>query len=75
MATIRFDGTLMAQDVALRGWLPIDLARRANVSDMAVYRFLSGDVQTAPMAKKLARALGYRTAKRYLLPLQDEAVA
>lgn len=64
--TLRFNAALLAEDVALRGWLPIDLARRADVSDMTVYRFLSGERQTARSAKKLAEALGY-TVRRYLV--------
>lgn len=63
---LKFDGALMAEDIALKGWLPIELARRAQVSDMTVYRFLSGERQTAPTAKKLARALGY-SVRRYLI--------
>lgn len=50
----------------MRGWLPKDLARKAEVADMTVYRFLSGDTQTARTAKKLADALGY-SVKRYLI--------
>jgi plasmid maintenance system antidote protein VapI len=65
--TVRFDGELMAEDVALKGWKPLELAKRAKVADMTVYRFLRNERQTAPIAKKLARALGYRTAKRYLI--------
>lgn len=57
-----------------RGWLKSDLARRARVSQMAVGRFLRGERQTAPMAKKLARALGYKSARRYLISA-TEAVA
>lgn len=62
--------------MALRGWLPIHLARRAGVADMTVYRFLSGEFQTAPTAKKIARALGRKTPRRYLIPAgQPVAVA
>ena len=77
--TPKFNGALMADDCALKGWKPIELSRRARVADMTVYRFFSGERQTAPIAKKLARALGYQTAKRYLIPSQradvNEAVA
>lgn len=66
MATTRFDGAKMADDIALKGWLPVELARRAKVADMTVYRFLDGRQQTAPTAKKLARALGY-SIRRYLI--------
>lgn len=62
----------MAEDVALRGWLPIDLARKARVADMTVYRFLRGEQQTAPTAKKLAAALGY-SVRRYLISSRQVA--
>jgi transcriptional regulator with XRE-family HTH domain len=68
---IRFDGALMALDVARKGWKPIDLARQAEVADMTVYRFLSGERQTAPIAKKLATALG-RSINRYLITGERE---
>lgn len=73
--TSRFDAGLMADDLALKGWLPIELARRAGVADMTVYRFLSGESQTAPTAKKLAKALG-RPLSRYLIASSSrEAIA
>lgn len=62
----RFNADLMEQDLTERGWLPADLARKAKVSHMSVSRFLSGERQTARMAKKLATALG-RSVRRYLL--------
>lgn len=57
--------TLMA-DMAEKGWLPTDLARVAEVSDMTVSRFLSGERRTPRTAKKLADALGYGV-RRYLI--------
>ena len=65
--TPKFNGALMSDDLALRGWKPIELARRARVADMTVYRFLRGERQTAPIAKKLAKALGHTDARRYLI--------
>ncbi len=56
----------MRDDMALKGWLPIDLARAADVADMTVYRFLAREAQTAKTAKKLADALGY-SVRRYLI--------
>ena len=56
----------MLADMAEKGWLATHLARAADVSDMTVSRFLSGDVQTAPTAKKLSKALG-RSIRRYLV--------
>lgn len=57
----------MLDDMALLGLLPTDIARRARVSDMTVGRFLRGERQTAPTAKRIARALGY-SIRRYLIP-------
>lgn len=64
--TQKFDTALLEEDMTLLGWLPIDLARKAEVADMTVYRFLRGERQTARVAKKLAEALGY-TLRRYLI--------
>jgi hypothetical protein len=69
-AKIRYDTDRMVEDIALKGWLPIDLARKARVADMTVYRFLDGRSQTAPIAKKLARALGY-SIRRYLISSRE----
>ena len=64
------DGTYnverMKADMVARGWLRTDLAKRAKVSDMAIYRFFEGHHRTARMAKKIARALGHEL-NRYLL--------
>jgi transcriptional regulator with XRE-family HTH domain len=68
-----FNTQLMAEDMARKGWLKLDLARRAKVADMTVIRFLRGENQTAPTAKKLARALGY-SVRRYIVSSR-EAVA
>lgn len=57
---------LMQADMRLKGWIPIDLARRADVSHMTVSRFLRGERQTARAAKKLAEALGH-SIRRYLI--------
>jgi transcriptional regulator with XRE-family HTH domain len=68
----QFNAVLLADDMAARGWLAIDLARRARVSHMTVSRFLRSERQTAKTAMKLAKALGYPT-DRYLV--RSEAVA
>jgi transcriptional regulator with XRE-family HTH domain len=62
-----YDAALMAEDLAGRGWTPKDLAKRAKVADVTVYRFLSGEFQTPKTAKKLAAALGYTSPRRYLV--------
>lgn len=71
--TSPYDVALLRADMTARGWLPIDLARRAKVSHMTVSRFFSGERQTARTAKKLADALA-RPLRRYLLQ-SGEAVA
>lgn len=54
----RYDVERMRLDIAAKGWLPVDLARRAKVNPASVTRFLSGEFQTARMAKRLSKALG-----------------
>jgi plasmid maintenance system antidote protein VapI len=68
-----YDGAKMRQDIQSRGWLPIDLARKAKVSHMAVSRFLAGTRQTPRMAKKLSRVLGHQPD--YYLVAKQGAVA
>lgn len=63
---------LIRDDMALKGWLPTDLAKQADVSDMTISRFLNGEVQTPPTAKKIADALG-RPVKRYYVPRESVA--
>lgn len=60
-----FDLSRMRSDIAVKGWLPTDLAKAAGVSDMTVSRFLSGSRQNPRTAKKLASALGY-SVRRYV---------
>jgi transcriptional regulator with XRE-family HTH domain len=67
----------MRDDMAIKGWLPTHLAKRAKLSDQSVSRFFRGEAQSAPTAKRLARALGY-SVRRYLIsarspvPLTEE---
>jgi transcriptional regulator with XRE-family HTH domain len=70
----RYNVALIQDDMALKGWLPSDLARESGLSPMTISRFLSGEARTAPAAKKIAKALG-RAVRRYYIPLSDEAVA
>jgi transcriptional regulator with XRE-family HTH domain len=69
-----YDVALMQEDLKAKGWLPIDLARKADVSHMSVSRFFSGERQTPRMAKKLAQAMGF-TLRRYLISAREEASA
>jgi plasmid maintenance system antidote protein VapI len=71
---ITYNVALMRRDLAERGWMPTDLAKKAKVPDITVSRFLRGQYQTPRMAKRLARALGYKTPKRYVL-VSGQAVA
>jgi transcriptional regulator with XRE-family HTH domain len=63
---LNWNAQLMAEDMAVKGWTKLEFAIRAGVSDMTVIRFLRGEQQTAPTAKKLAKALG-RSVERYLI--------
>lgn len=64
---VTYDVQLLAEDMAAKGWTKLDLANKAEVADMTVIRFLRGESQTAPTAKKLAQALG-RSVRRYIVP-------
>lgn len=64
---VAFDAQLMAEDMAVKGLTKRDLAYKAGCSDMTVIRFLRGERQTGKTAARLARALGYTSARRYLI--------
>lgn len=66
-ASLTYNVQKIREDMAVKGWLNTDLARQAGVSDMVVSRFLRGERQTARMANRLARALGF-SPKRYFVP-------
>ena len=70
-----YDVGLIQDDMAARGWLPVDLARAAGISHMTVARFLTGERRTARMAKKIAKAFGYSTARRYVVSSRDTVAA
>jgi transcriptional regulator with XRE-family HTH domain len=57
----------MSEDMDARGWTASDMASKAGIATSTVTRFLKGEYQTAPTAKKLAKALGYMTARRYVV--------
>jgi len=69
---LRFNAQLLAEDLALKGWTAYDLAKKAGVSDMTVYRFLRGDHQTPITARKLAKAMS-RPLARYLISSVEAA--
>lgn len=62
-----YRGALMADDMALGGLMKSHLAQAAGVSGRTVADFLSGKVQTAKVARRLAEALG-RPVSRYYVP-------
>jgi transcriptional regulator with XRE-family HTH domain len=72
--TLRYDVARIREDMAIRGWLPTELARRSGLSDQTISRFLRGDGQTAPTAKRIAKALGFGV-RRYLISARQEASA
>lgn len=65
---VRFDGRRVAEDMASLGWQANDLARkvRPQVATSTITRFINGESQTAPMAKRIAKALGYHV-RRYIV--------
>lgn len=63
---VRFNTDRMATDAAAKGWNNSRLAEASGVSAMTVGRFMSGEHQTPPTAKKLADALGFNLA-RYIV--------
>lgn len=66
MDGIRFDTRRLREDMVLRGWNKVDLAKRAGVDDMTITRFLNRKHQTAKSAYKIADALGYPVS-RYII--------
>lgn len=64
---LAYNVDLIQDDMALKGWKPTHLAKASGLSDMTIGRFLSGEVQTATSATKIAKALG-RSVKRYYIP-------
>jgi transcriptional regulator with XRE-family HTH domain len=69
---VRFNAQLILEDMAVKGWGKLDLAKRADVSDMTVIRFLRGERQTARTARRLSEALGH-SVRRYLLRSSEAA--
>ena len=56
---VTYDVVKMRQDMAAKGWQPVDLAGKAKVAASSVTRFFNGSFQTHRMGKRLARALGH----------------
>lgn len=64
--SVRYDVPRMIEDASAKGWLPIDLIRKASVSIAHGYRFFRGESQSPRTAEKLAGALDKR-AGDYLI--------
>jgi transcriptional regulator with XRE-family HTH domain len=71
---VAFNVAQMTLDMAAKGWIGKDLARKAKVSEMAVSRFLRGQTQSPRVAKKLAQALG-KPLETYIALVEQEASA
>lgn len=72
---IAYDGRLMAEDAAVKGLEPKDLAvrSRGQLALKTVYRFLGNEVQTGRTAKILAHIIG-RPVSRYVIRTARPAV-
>lgn len=68
---VTYNVPMVVADMAEKGWLPTHLAAAAGLSDMTIGRFLSGEVQTAPTAKKIAGALR-RSIRRYIVTAEGQ---
>ncbi|HVL67172.1 MAG TPA: hypothetical protein VM364_07905 [Vicinamibacterales bacterium] len=69
---------LILQDMAVRGWLIVDLAKQPVAgmpSAMTLGRFLRGEVQTARTIEKIAAALGHPVSRYFTEPEGDHAAA
>ncbi len=64
--TPTYDVERMQMDMVAKGWLPIDLARKAKLSHMTIARFFDGRHRTPRTAKAIAKALG-RDLSHYLV--------
>lgn len=71
---VAYNGQLMAEDAASKGWGPRELASLANgaLSQRTVYRFLSNEVQTVATATVLAGLLD-KPVERYIVRSSSSA--
>lgn len=67
MGNIRWNTARIREDMDDRGWLAIDLAHKTKLSQMTISLFLRDVRQSAPVALKIAKAFGYKSARRYKL--------
>ena len=69
---VRYDMQLLAEDMAVRAWMPNDLARAAGVDNATIWHFLRGSRRTPKTLGKIAKALGYKPA-RYVIRTKGRA--
>lgn len=67
---VRYVIDLIREDMAERGWRPVDLAKAARLTEQRISLFLRGLVQTAPTAKAIADAMGH-SVRRYIAAAAD----
>jgi plasmid maintenance system antidote protein VapI len=77
MQRVAFNVGLMLEDMAVKGLTASDVAAltKPPVAKSSVTRFLNGQHQTPRMAKLIARALGYTTARRYIVSESHQPTA
>ncbi|MEZ5421010.1 MAG: helix-turn-helix domain-containing protein [Vicinamibacterales bacterium] len=66
MPRLQFDGRKLYEDAVAKGVDIAQLVDRSGKSQRTVYRFITGELQTAETAQALSRALGY-SVSRYLI--------
>lgn len=71
---VRFDVDRLKLDMAARGWVARDLARRARLSDVTMHRVLNGQRHNPRTWARLAKALGKET-RRYVVQTPEAVVA
>ncbi len=70
-----YDVDRMELDMVLRGWSRLELARQSGLSSPTVYRYFSGDCQSAKTTAKIAAALGYPVRRYIKIPRRLRGVA
>ena len=63
----QFNGALILEDAAARGWNSYKLSRVLNVQPSTVARFVDGETRSVTLAGRIAQELGHPVS-RYVLP-------
>lgn len=74
MPRLQFDGRKLYEDAVAKSLDIAGLVERSGRSQRTVYRFITGELQTAETAKALAKAVGY-SVSRYLIRTSEGATA